>query len=385
MSNGDVHIVAGLDAIVNPDNVKPGVDLKELERRMISGGLIKQTIKDPQDRFNDELNDAAKKLGISFGEFGARKSEPKYSQSAQSNQYSQPQQPSHYSQPSSFQSSSFQSKSSLPNISIDENSEEESEHSESEDESQDDDDTHGGNSANSTNYTTSNNFSAFNTNGVSSPRNRFSDNDRPKFSTDFRVRTQEQERRSHIDAVMGGADSSSFSFEKEKREDMKCAMLAEIDLLLEALADEDIDTTRIPKVDQHSPYEEVESVLRILRHKNDHVRYRSFAEEFILFGAYGLEELFDGKRMWFGRYSPDLTGWHNQVNVKLKRMRHDTGQLMSGVMQDYNIGPGARVLLELVPNMVLYSKMRKQQHDDPGLFSDAEMQNAKNSIREFSN
>ena len=40
MFGGDVHIVTGMDAIVNPDNIKPGIDLKELERQMINGGLI---------------------------------------------------------------------------------------------------------------------------------------------------------------------------------------------------------------------------------------------------------------------------------------------------------------------------------------------------------
>ena len=124
----------------------------------------------------------------------------------------------------------------------------------------------------------------------------------------------------------------------------------------------------------------------MLRHKNDHTRYCSFAEEFLLFGAYALEELFDGKRTFFSRYQPDLTGWHNHVNVKLKRMRHDTGQLVSAVMQDYNIGPGARVLLELIPSAVIYSKMRKQQYSQPSLtfsgnaFSDEEMRRAHQNL-----
>jgi hypothetical protein len=194
----------------------------------------------------------------------------------------------------------------------------------------------------------------------------------------------EQERREHIDTVMGNTDSGGFSFEKEKREDVKCAMLAEIDSLMGSLVEEDIDLTRIPRVDRNSSYDEVEAVLKMLRHKNDHTRYCSFAEEFLLFGAYGLEELFDGKRTWFGRYQPDLTGWHNHVNIKLRRMRHDTGQLVNGVMQDYNIGPGARVLLELLPNMVLYSKMRKQQHHQPGIFNDDEMLRHQQNIRDLS-
>jgi hypothetical protein len=119
----------------------------------------------------------------------------------------------------------------------------------------------------------------------------------------------------------------------------------------------------------------------MLRHKNDHARYCSFAEEFLIFGAYALEELFDGKRKWFGRYQPDLTGWHNHVNVKIKRMQHDTSKIVSEVMQDYNIGSGARLLLELVPSMILYSKMRKQQHGEPGLFSDMSMADASRNLR----
>jgi hypothetical protein len=40
MSNHDAYIVTGMDAIVNPDNIRPGIDLKDLERKFISGGLI---------------------------------------------------------------------------------------------------------------------------------------------------------------------------------------------------------------------------------------------------------------------------------------------------------------------------------------------------------
>jgi hypothetical protein len=117
------------------------------------------------------------------------------------------------------------------------------------------------------------------------------------------------------------------------------------------------------------------------RHKNDRTRYCSFAEEFVLFGAVALEELFDGKRTWFGHYQPDLTDWHNQVNVKLRRMRHDTSTLVSGVMNDYNIGPGARILLELVPNMFLHSRNRKRQAGASSLFSDSMMIEAAERLR----
>lgn len=372
MSNSDVHIITGYGSILNPENIAPGINLEELERSMINSGLIQARERDPRDRFNDDLRAAADKLGISFNEFTEKKKP----------------------QATPFPKTIARPPDDEEDIACDTESSEDCE----------DNDVVGGSMqstnipaaplinqpANQSTYNQpTSNHSTYNQ-PTAQPTynqpstNRFSDNDRPRFgssaNSELQLRTQEH-RRDHIDSVMGITSGDSFSFEKEKREDVKCAMLAEIDSLISSLSDGDVDISRIPKVDRNSDYGEVESVLRMLRHKNDHTRYCSFAEEFMLFGAYAMEDLFDGKRTWFGRYNPDLTGWHNHVNIKLKRMRHDTGQLVSTVMQDYNIGPGLRVLLELVPNMILYSKMRKQQHSEPGLFSEEEMAGVTQNLR----
>lgn len=371
MSSNDAYIVTGMHDILNSDNIKPGVDLKDLERKFISGGLIQQKAKDATDRFNDELSDAAKKLGISFGEFTHNKTD-------KTDKTSKPSRlPTNLTIDGGYGPKRSPEKIESPRDDYASDSEEDEEEPEEES-----DDEYEPEAKEEFKFRPNRSPPKASV-GSAGYGNRFGDDSRPKYGTSELAQiTQEQQRRAHIDSVMGANDTSlGFSFEKEKREDMKCAMLAEIDSLMGSLAEEDIDLTRIPRVDRNSPFEEVEVVLKMLRHKNDHTRYCSFAEEFLLFGAYGLEELFDGKRTWFGRYQPDLTGWHNHVNVKLKRMRHDTGQLVSGVMQDYNIGPGARVLLELLPNMVLYSKMRKQQHHEPGLFNDEEMLQAQNNIR----
>lgn len=356
-----------MDSILNPENIKPGVDLKDLERKFISGGLIQQKAKDATDRFNDELNDAAKKLGIDFG--GPVKKPAQI-----------PREPQRESRPSR-----------LPNVSIDNYSARasppESESDTDEDSEPDESDSDDGSYTNpdadsSHDHTERQDWPG---SGSSEYSNRFSGEPRIRYGGvggELAQMTMEQQRRSHIDSIMGSNEGAlGFTFEKEKREDIKAAMLSEIDSLMSTLAEEDVDLTRIPRVDRNSSYEEVEVVMKMLRHKNDHTRYCSFAEEFLLFGAYALEDLFDGKRTWFGRYQPDLTGWHNHVNVKLKRMRHDTGQLVNGVMQDYNIGPGARVLLELLPNMVLYSKTKSEQHSQPGLFSDESMSASHLNIR----
>ena len=358
MASNNVHIVTGMEAIINPENIKPGMttfDLKKLEKSMIDGGLITNHVKEPQDKFYDDLADAAKKLGISFDDVPPTQSTPNINKYANINKYEE-----------------------LPSATMDAI-----------------DDTY--HSTSSTHDLPTYNHSSRDNNSThnhSSPRRVEEDDDDdddepvrnyvepPNYGNSLQERTIEQQKRSHIDSIVGGSDMiNNFSFEQEKKEDLKCAMLAEIDNLLDSLLEENVDLSRIPTVNSNSEYKEVESVLKMLRHKNDHTRYCVFAEELLIFGAYGLEELFDGKNVYLGRYSPDVTGWHNHLNVKIKRMKIDTSQVVSTVMSHYNIGPIARILLELIPNIVLYSKMRSQQHSEPGLFSQESMQADTQNIR----
>lgn len=379
--SSDTYILNGISDILNGDNIKPGIDIRDLERKMINGGLI-QKVKDPQDKFNEEMKDTARRLGINFNDFSKpQKSIPTQSSGRLPRDISidDTPKPSYQSPPA--RSPRYNNEDDTP----DENPDDAS----GSDTDSDDDDERtpspkspnpprlsdswksGGSSTIYNDNRSGANYSSGYNSGVSR-------------GDSLHTRTVEEERRAHINSVNAEMGASmGVSFEREKREDAKCQMLEEIDSLMFSLQEEEADLSRIPRVDKNSTFDEVEGVLKMLRHKNDRSRYCSFAEEFLLFGAYGLEELFDGKRTWFGRYRPDLTGWHNHVNVKLRRMRHDTSTLVSGIMQDYNIGPGARLLLELVPNMVLYSKMRKQQHDQPSLYSDEEINQASNRIRDI--
>jgi hypothetical protein len=390
--NGDVHIVSGLGDIINPDNVKPGVDLKELEKKMISGGIIKQKTKDPQDRFNEELQNFAKELGISFGEFSSKgrgsssNSQPRPTPARPETPPQSP--PQERKKDSPFSRSSMYgggSGGSTFSVGGGSSSYSRSDNNHNDDRGDDkddrdggnDDDRDGGHDDDHGDYHPSTGGGSSSGASMSSSRfNNLSSSFGGSGNSELRTRTLEQERRDHINVVLGSDDSLSFSLEKEKLEDQKSSMLAEIDSLLQSLAEENVDVSRIPSVSQSSPYEQVESVLRMLRHKNDHIRYSSFFEEAMLFGAYGLEELFDGKRMWFGRWRLNAVGWHNNLNVKLRRMRHDTGKLVSGVMQDYNIGEGARIVAELLPNFLIYTKMKAQQASQPDMFTDEEMAQA---------
>lgn len=219
-----------------------------------------------------------------------------------------------------------------------------------------------------------------------SPFSRFGDSSSRK-ETELERKTGEQIRHEQIKGVMnemGAQNATIFTLEQTRRQDEKLTMLDEIASLKMSLEeDEAKGIENIPHVDTKSSYEDVESVLKSYRLINDRMRYCSLADEFILWGAQGMEELFNGKRTWFGRYNPDLGGWSKQVSVKLRRMRHETSQLVGGIMHDYNIGPGARIVLELVPNMFMYARTKKQNFGKPTLTNDAEISRAISDIRNY--
>ena len=97
-----------------------------------------------------------------------------------------------------------------------------------------------------------------------------------------------------------------------------------------------------------------------------------------------MEELFDGKRDWWG-HNPNLTGWHNNLQMRLRRVQPETGQLVGQVMQNYDIGPFMRILIELVPNAFIYAKKMKEQHGQPGVFNDDDMADAAYAISNLNN
>ena len=91
--------------------------------------------------------------------------------------------------------------------------------------------------------------------------------------------------------------------------------------------------------------------------------------------------MFDGQKEYMGR-QPDLRGWSATVNIKLRRMRYDTSTFVSEVMQDYNLGHGTRIMLDLLPSLFLYCKMKKTQNNDNLITSD-EMNSAIDRIRDI--
>lgn len=366
----DVNILNGIHAILNKNVIKNDIDIEALEQSLINGGLVQKSA-DPADKFNEEMKATADKLGIKFDDIKppvASSSQIAQNKLASAIVDSAPKfgggSNSSYST-SIGASTPIMTPMTTSTTTITSTS------------SGDEFESSGGSGDSEFNFGSNGGSS------TSSQPSPYQQSSTASFKYPTYTRSQEdQETRDHIRNVNQEVSTVSSSIvEREKREDMKCTMLEEIDHMVDQLTQEEVDLSRIKMPGPNSTYEEVETTMKILRHKYDRSRYVGFAEEALLLGAVGLEELFDGKRVFFGRYQPCLTGYSNQLQVKLRRMRHDTSQIVSGIMQDYNISPGWRMALELGPNMVLYSRMRKQQYAQPSIYSDEDMQRASERIR----
>lgn len=193
--------------------------------------------------------------------------------------------------------------------------------------------------------------------------------------------TNEERKQKHINNVLNNIekndDDSSFIKEEEEEDEM-AKIMEQIDLLKSNLESEGVDLSRIQEVNHSTSRKEAKAVLRILQIKNDRLRYCDMFEEGILACAYGLESVFDGKKVWFGS-QVDLTGWSDTVKVKLRRMRYDTSTFVSEIVRGYNIGSGWRILFELLPSLFLYSRDRRLKSNDT-LWSDDKY---KDAIREL--
>ena len=183
--------------------------------------------------------------------------------------------------------------------------------------------------------------------------------------------TNEERKQSHIDKVLGEIDKNNDEadfIDQEYEEDEMAKTIEQIDLLRNALENAGVELNRIPEVNSDTSRREARNILKILQIKNDRLRYCDFFEETIIAGAYGLETVFNGEREIFGS-KIDLTGYSDTVKIKLRRMRYDTSNFISTIMDGYRISSGWRIILELIPSLFLYSRDRRLKAND-NLISD---------------
>lgn len=238
-------------------------------------------------------------------------------------------------------------------------------------------------------FNTSNQFIDFETDHVEDKHEEEEEEDEIEIKGDFAPQspihisrspepsTHEEIRQRQIDQVLSKIDKTGETdqyLQEEDAEDEMARILEQIDLLRTNLEAEGVDLSRIQIINTNSSKKEAKAILKILQIKNDRMRYCDMFEEGIIACAYGLESVFDGKNVWFGKQI-DLTGWSDTVKVKLRRMRYDTSQFVSETVKGYSIGSGWRILLELLPSLFLYSRDRKLRSND-SIATDAKYKDA---------
>jgi hypothetical protein len=198
-------------------------------------------------------------------------------------------------------------------------------------------------------------------------------------STEGLRHTEEAQKRDRLASALSALSIGSDGFLDADHElDRKLMMIEEIEDLVTTFKEEgeSMDHVHIP--DKNDPIETIQCTLKILKKHNDRKRYGNLADDCLMLAATSLEMLCDGKRSWIG-FKPDLSGWASHVRAKLRRMHHDTSQIASSVMNDYNIGPAARLVLELVPNMIMYARNKSAKNAE-GASSDPVFDSAINDL-----
>ena len=197
-------------------------------------------------------------------------------------------------------------------------------------------------------------------------------NDFPSLQQRFNIRAEQRENRNNntkneqyrhdvfsnvLHNIKPNAEYTHDIYTEELK-NKKSMILEQIQLLILLLKEENEDISNIPEVSENDTIERLDHIYKILKIKKDRNQFSTLGEEIIMFCVHLLESFFDGERVIFGRFQPDLTGWHNSVAVKLRKMKYETSTVISDIVQTYNISYGTRLAIELIPSLFLYSKMK---------------------------
>jgi hypothetical protein len=421
--------LAGLTELMNPQNIRKGVDLDAAEKSVMGkkgGGKGRESKIDPMDLYDQELKELAGDLGIDFEDDG----DP----SAPGDSKKEPRPPEKQPKPETRDAPKVQNplgddsiQSLLGELDLDDDSlgsDSDDESAAGDDGDDGDDGTDAGDSDESSGSDDSGGSDDSDDSSTSSDSEEGDESDSDgggsdadsvlselgrKYGIDFeatrrhgkrrnRVRlsekqsnvpsrrgrlrklTEEQERREHINSVLHGMRreaKTSYGVEHERIQDAKAEKLEKIGQLRMTLEEEDIDCSGVGTPNMSSEMSEIDSVLSILKLKNDRNRYSTIAEEIILGAAEGIGTILDGTReIPIVGWKPDYTGYQNTVNAKLHRMRFETSQFVGKIIEKYNFGNGTRMLIELLPSFFLYPRQRKKQRGTPGIYSDFEKGNS---------
>jgi hypothetical protein len=179
---------------------------------------------------------------------------------------------------------------------------------------------------------------------------------------------------------------TSTAFDRSQKTEELTEKLERIAQYKSQLEDEGVNVTSIPNLTAESPQKLIDDTLHTLRTKINQMRYSTLADEFIMGGVQAFEKFFDGTReIPLIGAKPDYTGYHNTVATKLHRMRFDTARAVSAVIEKHNVGAWGRFIIELLPSFLMYPSQQRRQTRAAGLDTDPELADARRALASIKN
>lgn len=184
---------------------------------------------------------------------------------------------------------------------------------------------------------------------------------------------------------------ATASYNSEQVMNVKLAKLEQILQLKQVLEDENFDLDRsLTSLTINDSMEQIDTTLYILKNKTNRIRYSSMAKEVILGLAEVVESVFDGStEIPFLNWTPNYTGLKASLNTKLSRCQVETSTIVGEIVEKNNIPPWGKLALELGPSVLLFPIVNSNKRTGgSGLYnaiSDINEKNRQKALLDISN
>jgi len=182
----------------------------------------------------------------------------------------------------------------------------------------------------------------------------------------FRKLTDDQRKQNITDSVIndvvpnmdnenGGDYESAY---KLRDDDRRAEMLKDISELRNLIGKSGHQVDDLPQVDSNADIRDIERCYQSHRKYYDDIKFSNTSDDWVKIFAFGLEYLFDGKKTYFGQFSPDLTDYYKTIQTKTRFMRYDLSRTISKFSRKNNIHWIGSAIFTLIPSMIVYSRQK---------------------------
>jgi len=183
----------------------------------------------------------------------------------------------------------------------------------------------------------------------------------------FRKLTDDQRKQNITDSVINDVvpnmdkESGNDDYEsayKLRDDDRRAEMLKDISELRNLIGKSGHQVDDLPQVDSSADIRDIERCYQSHRKYYDDIKFSNTSDDWVKIFAFGLEYLFDGKKTYFGQFSPDLTDYYKTIQTKTRFMRYDLSRTISKFSRKNNIHWIGSAIFTLIPSMIVYSRQK---------------------------